>query len=66
MIVWTPRTKPFPLSVCEGGFYFGFWINWAVELWLMVVLKEIVEEDLQWKEAATEGKDKEVNGSSAD
>ena len=42
------------------------WINWAVELWLMVVLKEIVEEDLQWKEAATEGKDKEVNGSSAD
>ena len=43
-----------------------YWINWAVGLWLMVVLKEIVEEDLQWKEAATEGKDKEVNGSSAD
>jgi len=32
----------------------------------MVVLKEIVEEDLQWKEAAMEGKDKEVNGSSRD
>jgi hypothetical protein len=43
-----------------------FWINWAVELWLMVVLKEIVEEDLQWKEAATEGKDKEAKESSRD
>ena len=66
MIVGPLKINLFRCLCVEGGFDLVFWINWAVELWLMVVLKEIVEEDLQWKEAATEGKDKEAKESSRD